>query len=86
MNKQEIKNMLFNVETMVENLKVKSTEYWQQAIIQYLYNIKDAIELIDNSENYELQKENLLLISENIQLKKKLELWIDMLKLAKAVI
>lgn len=84
MNKHEVINHLYDLEHMVENLKVKSNENGQWDIIQKIYTI---ISLLNWSpDTYDLQKENLLLLQENKDLKDKLEVWINMLKLAKAMI
>lgn len=44
---QEIKDMLFDLEHMVEKLKVYSTENWQWDIIQHIYNIISKLDDYD---------------------------------------
>lgn len=84
MNKQEILTHLYDMEHMVEWLKVKHNENGQWDIIQKIYTI---ISLLNwSSDTYDLQKENLLLLQENKDLKDRLVMCINMLKLAKAMI
>jgi len=81
--KSQILIHLHDLEHMVEALKVKANEHWQWDIIQKIYSIISLVNEI--WDDYELKKENLKLIEDNMDLRDKLKTAYDTLVLAKQI-